>query len=283
MATVPDTNTFSLNDVYNAVNSHTSCSANLSDCFDKADSWRFDSDYNNDSYAPANSMKRFRNYNNATTYSASIYRYTDDRDPVVCCDLLPYQFPSGAYVSITVYKSTAFSPETTIATSGIYTDSGLNNHLTDHSDWISSKYWAYAEVSEAVSYKCYIDTTSMRDWTDCNDITTTTTAAPTTTTTTTTSSQRTANWEVTGTFSTFVISVNDQSPIVIVYSADSGSFYFTSGDKIYVYMCSGTSEGCGVQISGYGSDTCMDVGCDAEYTANSVTTNVLVSGWIDTV
>jgi len=59
---VPDTNTFSLEDVYDAVNDHANPANNLDDCFTKALSGYFDSDYDNNSYAPANSMKRFRNY-----------------------------------------------------------------------------------------------------------------------------------------------------------------------------------------------------------------------------
>jgi hypothetical protein len=59
---VPDTNTFSLQDVYNAVNDHASPSGDLDSCFANAESGYFDPAYNNDSYAPANSLKRFRNY-----------------------------------------------------------------------------------------------------------------------------------------------------------------------------------------------------------------------------
>lgn len=60
---VPNTNTFSLQDVFNAVKDHApAVSGGLSDCFAKAIPGYFDSNYNNDSYAPANSLKRFRNY-----------------------------------------------------------------------------------------------------------------------------------------------------------------------------------------------------------------------------
>lgn len=59
---VPNTNTFSLQDVYDSVNSHASPSPDLSSCFANANPSYFDSNYNNDSYAPANSMLRFRNY-----------------------------------------------------------------------------------------------------------------------------------------------------------------------------------------------------------------------------
>lgn len=59
---VPDTSNFSLQDVYNAVNDHASPGTNLSSCFSNANSDYFDPTYNTDSYAPANSMLRFRNY-----------------------------------------------------------------------------------------------------------------------------------------------------------------------------------------------------------------------------
>lgn len=56
---VPNTTTFSLQDVVNNVSG---ASGNLSSCFSNAVSAKFDPAYNNDSYAPANSMLRFRNY-----------------------------------------------------------------------------------------------------------------------------------------------------------------------------------------------------------------------------
>jgi hypothetical protein len=56
---VPDTTTFSLQDVVNEVNPTTD---DLVDCFADAVANKFDSNYNNDTYAPANSLLRFRNY-----------------------------------------------------------------------------------------------------------------------------------------------------------------------------------------------------------------------------
>ena len=56
---VPDTDTFSLQDVVNEINPTTD---DLQDCFNDANPFLFDSNYNNDTYAPANSLKRFRNY-----------------------------------------------------------------------------------------------------------------------------------------------------------------------------------------------------------------------------
>jgi hypothetical protein len=60
---VPDTETFSLEDVWDAVVQHeNSTNRDLQDCFNNAESTYFHPSYNNNSYAPANSMKRFRKY-----------------------------------------------------------------------------------------------------------------------------------------------------------------------------------------------------------------------------
>lgn len=60
---VPNTETFTLQDVVNAIQWHSPYSGtDLSSCFTNAIPNYFDPSYNNDSYAPANSMKRFRNY-----------------------------------------------------------------------------------------------------------------------------------------------------------------------------------------------------------------------------
>lgn len=55
---VPDTNTFSLQDVYNAVSDHASPSANLSSCFTNATSGYFDPVYE----GSKNRLSNFRNY-----------------------------------------------------------------------------------------------------------------------------------------------------------------------------------------------------------------------------
>ena len=59
MASVPNTNTFTLNDVYIAVSSHASPSADLSDCFAKSVDAYFDPLYK----GAKNSLYNFRNYN----------------------------------------------------------------------------------------------------------------------------------------------------------------------------------------------------------------------------
>ncbi|HSH36775.1 hypothetical protein [Schnuerera sp.] len=84
MTAVPNTNSFNLQDVYNSVSSHASPGNNLQSCFDNAESSYFDPTYNTDSYAPANSMLRFRNYTPVddityeTTYSLSVPNYVQD-------------------------------------------------------------------------------------------------------------------------------------------------------------------------------------------------------------
>ena len=59
---VPDTNTFSLVDVYNAVNDHANPAGELADCYTKSLPTYFDYNYHQDGYAEPNSLKRFRNY-----------------------------------------------------------------------------------------------------------------------------------------------------------------------------------------------------------------------------
>ena len=60
---VPNTETFTLQNVVDAVKWHSPYTTNdLSSCFANAIPNFFDPSYNNDGYAPANSMLRFRNY-----------------------------------------------------------------------------------------------------------------------------------------------------------------------------------------------------------------------------
>ncbi len=60
---VPNTNAYSLVHVRDAVKDHaSSVQDNLDSCFDYAISSYFDAIYNHVSYAPENSLKRFRNY-----------------------------------------------------------------------------------------------------------------------------------------------------------------------------------------------------------------------------
>jgi len=67
MSDVPNNENFSLIDVYNSVHSHASgVSSNLSSCFSYSVLAYFDPTYNTTSYAPDNSMKRFRNYRPVT-------------------------------------------------------------------------------------------------------------------------------------------------------------------------------------------------------------------------
>lgn len=60
---VPNTTTFSLTAVKSAVEDHAGpITGTLQHCFNLADNDYFDGEYNDDAYAPANSMLRFRNY-----------------------------------------------------------------------------------------------------------------------------------------------------------------------------------------------------------------------------
>lgn len=87
---VPNTETFTLQDVVNAIQWHSPYSGtDLSSCFASSISNFFDPSYNNDTYAPANSMKRFRNYgpknNVSITTSTNFLVTTPVTDAVVIC------------------------------------------------------------------------------------------------------------------------------------------------------------------------------------------------------
>lgn len=78
---VPNTETFSLQDVYNAVHAHTGGTAtSLQSCFDNAISSYFNPTYNQDSYAPANSMLRFRDYKPSSTCDYPLVSFVDSVD-----------------------------------------------------------------------------------------------------------------------------------------------------------------------------------------------------------
>lgn len=59
---VDDNELFTLQQVYDAVSDHDAPSDDLQSCFDNAIQAYFNPDYNNDTYAPALSMLRFRDY-----------------------------------------------------------------------------------------------------------------------------------------------------------------------------------------------------------------------------
>ena len=59
---VPNTATFSLTDVCDVIYGNHNAGKSLSGCFSSANSTYFDATYNTNSYAPANSLLRFRNY-----------------------------------------------------------------------------------------------------------------------------------------------------------------------------------------------------------------------------
>jgi hypothetical protein len=73
MPSVPNTETFSLQNVYDSVHGHAaSTTGDLSSCFLNAVGSYFDPTYNTSSYAPAASQKRFRNYTPVTGTPATI-------------------------------------------------------------------------------------------------------------------------------------------------------------------------------------------------------------------
>lgn len=87
---VPNTNTFSLMDVWNAVKDHAlSTTGDLQDCFVNSISSYFDPTYNDNSYAVANSMKRFRNYGPPVGCLIDNVSYVREQS-VSSQDLLPF-------------------------------------------------------------------------------------------------------------------------------------------------------------------------------------------------
>lgn len=105
---VPNTTTFSLQDVYNVVHSHASgTSTNLQSCFNNAVSSYFDATY----FGSKNSLLNFRNY---TVAALTIY------NPVVASITsssanLRYEFTTPAYSPNTTYGfaiSTSANPTT---------------------------------------------------------------------------------------------------------------------------------------------------------------------------
>ncbi|MFA8451761.1 MAG: hypothetical protein ACEPOW_13790 [Bacteroidales bacterium] len=66
---VPDTETFTLQNVADEIGGGL---ISLQSCFDNANSGGFDPTYNQDSYAPANSMLRFRNYTHVIPANISL-------------------------------------------------------------------------------------------------------------------------------------------------------------------------------------------------------------------
>lgn len=74
MGRVPDTETFNLQNITTVIFGDVAAGRSLQECFDNARPWGFDPNYNNDSYAPANSMLRFRNYFHAELLFVGITR-----------------------------------------------------------------------------------------------------------------------------------------------------------------------------------------------------------------
>jgi len=132
MATrVPDTNTFSLMDVLLAVNDHNiNAQGNLQSCFDNSESNYFDPNYDNDSYAPPNSMKRFRNYGPPYCYVSRV-TYQNDSPGLG-------SYPRGIWFSDTgavmftlhrdsVLKRWNLSTNWDVSTASYYTGLNLNS------------------------------------------------------------------------------------------------------------------------------------------------------------
>lgn len=84
MESVPNTSSFSFWHVCDAIYGDHNAGRNLVQCFADADAAKFDAVYNNSSYAPANSLLRFRNY------GGSVGTYDDWRLPTRAEQALMY-------------------------------------------------------------------------------------------------------------------------------------------------------------------------------------------------
>jgi len=121
---VPDTNTFSLQDVFNSVSSHASATAgNLQSCFSNAVNAYFDANYNKDSFAPANSMLRFRNYTPyiAANPTITLQQLTNITAGVTCVWVHNYEVMIKQGAVINIY------PNPVVGQS----DCGIDNTLLD--------------------------------------------------------------------------------------------------------------------------------------------------------
>lgn len=109
---VPNTNTFSLQDVWNAIKDRApGTTGDLSDCFANAISNYFDPAYNNNSYAPANSMKRFRNYGKGNPITGVYTIPFPDYDGARVIGRLIYVSPDGdnLFIFVTVERYQAYT------------------------------------------------------------------------------------------------------------------------------------------------------------------------------
>ena len=113
--TVPDTEAFTLQQVYAAVSYHASPSQDLVSCFAEANPDFFDPTYNNDGYAPANSMLRFRNYDASGAYYVPTVTIIDSYDNSGCVYVeYTVSIPAGGSVlEHGVVWSTSVNPPTT--------------------------------------------------------------------------------------------------------------------------------------------------------------------------
>lgn len=121
---VPNTDTFSLQDVYNAVHAHTSgTQTNLQSCFDNAISGYFDPNYNTNSYAPANSMLRFRNYHPSDPCSYPISSFMTSSEGACVSYNISSVYTAKQAIALEIYWNSgvrAYDPNCTAGGGGAY-------------------------------------------------------------------------------------------------------------------------------------------------------------------
>jgi len=153
---VPNNEVFSLQDVYDAVHNHTPATIKtLQSCFDNAISGYFNATYNNNSYAPSNSMLRFRDYK--PTGGCSVPTITT----ASITNIKPFSGDGGGNVtsdggcSVTS-RGVCYSTSTNPTLSNFYTSngSGVGSFSSSLSVTCGTTYYvrAYATNSQGTAY-----------------------------------------------------------------------------------------------------------------------------------
>lgn len=146
---VPNTETFTLQNVVDAVNPTTD---DLQDCFNDANSSYFDPIYNNDSYAPANSMLRFRNYGPgedpcAYDYESFTYRVYDD-----CYDYSSTSYANAVNMCWLLQNHDGGSCGNMITQGAIYR---LDSFLTGYQTYV---YTTPCDINSVTGYRVVVAT-----------------------------------------------------------------------------------------------------------------------------
>ncbi len=156
---IPNNDSFNLQDVVTELGGG---ETSLQECFDNAHAEGFDATYNQDSYAPANSLLRFRNYQQGPVII--------DIDNMVQVDSIKIYLNDGSFesircrgVSISNDGSKIFSSESGI----IYR---MNTTIPFANDYATNEPTISSGTNSFVGFRISPDGTSLYDWTVSNII-----------------------------------------------------------------------------------------------------------------